>query len=243
MEIKSYTTVGEIVSMNFRTAQLFDKNNIDFCCGGNISLEQACTKSNVDIEKIIPEIEDILSVSDPDSQYIDSLSPDQLAEYIEKRHHRYVNDNLQFIREKLQKLCDVHGSVHPELFEIKLHFQKASENLSLHMKKEELILFPYIKKLVQYSSHDGDEPESLGKIKVTIEEMTKEHEAEGERLEKISLLSNRYTCPPDGCNTFQVTYQSLKDFEADLHRHIHLENNVLFKKVADLEADLVERRN
>jgi regulator of cell morphogenesis and NO signaling len=241
MDIKPDTTVGEIVSMNFRTAQLFDKNNIDFCCGGNITLEQACKKSAVDMNRIIPEIEEIVRVNDPDSIYIDRLPLDELADYIEKRHHSFVNENLTFIQEKLQKLCDVHGSHHPELFEIKSHFEKASGNLTLHMKNEELMLFPYVKELVLYNANGGELPKSLGQAKGIIEEMTSDHEAGGERFELISKLSDQYTCPPDGCNTFRITYQSLKDFEDDLHRHIHLESNVLFKKMVVLEAELLER--
>jgi regulator of cell morphogenesis and NO signaling len=129
------------------------------------------------------------------------------------------------------------------LFEIKSHFGKASDNLTQHMKNEEEVLFPYVKELVLFNAKGGEEPKSLGQVQGIIEEMTSEHEAEGERFELISKLSNHYTCPPDGCNTFQVTYQSLKDFEVDLHRHIHLENNVLFKKIAHLEAELTESRN
>lgn len=235
MDIKSSTTVGAIVAINFRTAQLFDKNNIDFCCGGDISLEQACRKSNVNMEDLIPEIEELVRVNDPDSLYVDRLPLDELADYIEKRHHSFVNDNLTFILQKLQKLCDVHGSHHPELFEIQAEFQMASDNLTLHMKNEELILFPYVKQLLKYQKDGGEKPISLGKIKDTVEEMTREHVTEGERFERISKLSGQYACPPDGCKTFQVTYQSLKDFETDLHRHIHLENNLLFKKAVELE--------
>ncbi len=239
MEINSNTMVGEIVRENFKTAQIFDKKGIDFCCGGAISLEQACADSKIDLNEIVPEIEAILQVNDPDSTYMDGLSLDELTEYIEKRHHTYVNDNLLFIQQKLQKLCEVHGENHPELFEIKSHFFEASGNLTLHMKNEELVLFPYVKALVQFKDGEGEKPQSFGKVKETIDQMIGEHEAEGERFEMMSQLSNNYTCPPDGCTTFQVTYQSLKDFEKDLHRHIHLENNLLFKKVVVLESELL----
>ena len=239
MDINAKTSVGEIVKANFKTAQIFDKNKIDFCCGGGISLKEACNKSNVDVNQLVPELEAIVSLSDPDSKYIDGLELNELCDYIEKRHHTYVSENLPFLQVKLQKLCDVHGENHPELFEIKVLFDGASENLSAHMKKEEEILFPYICKMVKYKKEELNAIGEFGGAKNTIDLMHEEHTTEGERFEKISKLSASYTSPPDGCGTFLVTYQSLKDFENDLHRHIHLENNILFKKALFLEAEII----
>jgi len=241
MEIKTNTSVGDIVKANFKTAQIFDKNKIDFCCGGGISLEEACEKSKVDFNLIVPELEALVALNDPDSRYINGLALNELCDYIEKRHHTYVVENIPFLQEKLQKLCHVHGENHPELFEIKELFDGASENLSAHMKKEELILFPYIRKMVKYNKEALDGKDEPGKAKETIKTMHDEHTTEGERFEKISNLTSSYTCPPDGCGTFQVTYQTLKEFENDLHRHIHLENNILFKKALELEAVLINK--
>lgn len=241
MEINTNTSVGEIVKANFKTAQIFDKNKIDFCCNGGVSLEEACEKSKVDINLLVPELEALVALNDPDSTYIDGLELDELCDYIEKRHHSYVSENIPFLQEKLQKLCDVHGDHHPELFEIKELFAGASENLSAHMKKEELILFPYIRKMVKHKKEGLDTKDELGKAKETIETLDDEHQTEGERFVKISNLTSSYTCPPDGCRTFQVTYQTLKDFENDLHRHIHLENNILFKKALVLEDELINK--
>ncbi len=241
MDINTNTSVGDIVKANFKTAKIFDKNNIDFCCGGETSLKEACEKSKVDVDQLVPELEALLVLSDPDSVYIDGLALNELCDYVEKRHHTYVSDSIPFLQEKLKKLCDVHGEHHPELFEIKELFDGASENLSAHMKKEELILFPYIRKMVKYKKEALSAKDELGKATETIKLMHDEHLTEGERFEKISKLTSSYTCPPDGCNTFQVTYQTLKDFENDLHRHIHLENNILFKKAIVLEDTLINK--
>ena len=241
MDISKHTSVGEIVKANFKTAQIFDKNDIDFCCGGGISLDEACKKSNITINELIPELEAMVQLNDPDSKYIDGLELDELCNYIEKRHHTYVSENIPFIQQKLQKLCDVHGENHPELFEIKKLFRSTAENLSAHMKKEELILFPHIRKMVKYKNEEGKTTFEVGKTKDLIETMHEEHQTEGERFEKISALTSSYTCPPDGCGTFRVTYQTLKDFENDLHRHIHLENNILFKKALILENELLNK--
>lgn len=240
MEITKNTTVGDIVKANFKTAQIFDKNSIDFCCGGGISLDEACQKSKVNIQKLMPELETLVKINDPDSKYIDGLELNELCDYIEKRHHTYVSENIPFLQQKLQKLCDVHGGNHPELFEIRELFNSAAENLTEHMKKEELILFPYIKKMVNFKAEQGDAKNEFGDVITTIELMHEEHETEGERFEKISSLTSGYTCPADGCGTYQVTYQTLKDFENDLHRHIHLENNILFKKALLLESELIK---
>jgi regulator of cell morphogenesis and NO signaling len=237
MEVNRGTKVGDIVKANFKTAQIFDKNSIDFCCGGGVTLDEACRKSNVDISQILPELELLVQINDPDSKYIDSLELDELCDYIEKRHHTFVSDNIPFIQQKLQKLCDVHGENHPELSEVKTLFDGAAGNLTAHMKKEELILFPYIRKMVKSR---GDSAAIIpGEVTKTIDLLHEEHLTEGDRFEKISKLTSSYTCPPDGCSTYQVTYQTLKDFENDLHRHIHLENNILFKKALLLENELL----
>jgi len=241
MYIESNTHVGEIVKMNFKTARVFEKNKIDFCCGGNISLEKACNKSGTELSELIPELEALVQAKDPDSEYINKLELDELCDYIEKRHHSYVNENLPFLQLKLQKLCDVHGENHPELFKIKDLFEGAAQNLSAHMKKEELILFPYIRKMVRFKKENNTATDEFGKVLAPIQQMEREHTIEGERFEKISQLSNNYSCPPDGCNTFQVTYKTLQDFENDLHRHIHLENNILFKKALIFEKEIMNQ--
>lgn len=240
MEINTKTSVGEIVKANFKTAQLFDKHGIDFCCGGGISLGDACEKSKVDVGNFIPELEAVVQQSDPDSKYIDGLELNELSDYIVKRHHAYVGDTIPFLQQKLQKLCDAHGGNHPELHEIKELFEGAAGDLTGHMKKEELILFPHIHNMVKFKKGQSDAGNALGNVSAIIGVMLAEHETEGKRFEKIADLTSNYTCPADGCSTYRVTYQTLKDFEQDLHRHIHLENNILFKKALLLESELLK---
>ena len=241
MENISNNSVGDIVRLNFKTAQLFERNNIDFCCGGEISLSEACEKSNVDINKLMPEIEALMQVSDPDSKYIEGLPLDALCDYIVKRHHSYVNETIPFLQQKLDKLCDVHGQAHSELFQIKALFDEAAGNLTMHMIKEELILFPHIEKMVKHKNAGSNDPLKSGDVQNPIKQMEHEHEIEGERFRKIAGLTNQYTMPSDGCNTYSVSYQTLGEFEQDLHRHIHIENNILFKKALELEIELAGR--
>jgi regulator of cell morphogenesis and NO signaling len=165
---------------------------------------------------------------------------DLLTDYIEKKHHRYVEAKSLEIKPYLNKICSVHGERHPELFEIQQQFNASVGELAAHMKKEEFILFPFIRKLAKASQENVsiDAP-SFGTIQNPIAMMNQEHETEGDRFRKIETLSNNYTPPDDACNTYRVTFALLHEFEQDLHLHIHLENNILFPKSIELEKELL----
>ena len=177
---------------------------------------------------------------DRDSNYIESLSLAGLCDYIIQTHHTYVNDAMPFLQQNLQKLCDVHGENHPELFEVQASFTDAANNLAAHMRKEELILFPHIRQLEKCRLEGGVRPANIGLASSAISQMEAEHQAEGERFMNLSEITKNYEFPKDGCNTFTVTYKTLEEFENDLHRHIHLENNVLFPKSIHLEKLMVD---
>lgn len=240
MEITLDTKVGEIVRNNFSCARIFEANKIDFCCGGNISLLEAAEKEGVDTGNLLAELNRAMQKEDKDSYFIESLSLIGLCDYIIETHHTYVNDAIPFLQQKLQKLCDVHGENHPELYEVHASFMKAAENLAVHMKKEELILFPHIRQLETYRLEGGTRPANIGLSSSAINQMEDEHQVEGERFKKLAENTNNYEVPPDGCNTFVVTFETLKEFEQDLHRHIHLENNVLFPKTIKLEKVIAD---
>lgn len=138
----------------------------------------------------------------------------------------------------MDKLCKFHGNHNPELFEIKEQFNALAGELAVHMKKEELILFPYIRKMVvSKNNHEEMWHPGFGTVQNPIQTMMHEHDIEGERFGKISELSSNYNPPSHVCNTYKVTYSLLKEFEDDLHLHIHLENNILFPKAIELEKE------
>jgi regulator of cell morphogenesis and NO signaling len=145
MEINLNTKVGEIVRHNFSTARVFEAQKIDFCCGGNISLEEAAKKEGVDTGTLLAEINAVLHREDKDSKFIESLSMQGLCDHIVATHHTYVTDAMPFLLQKLQKLCEVHGENHPELYDVRASFVEAANNLTAHMKKEEMVLFPYVR--------------------------------------------------------------------------------------------------
>jgi regulator of cell morphogenesis and NO signaling len=235
MELNADVKVGDIVRNNFKTARIFEANSIDFCCGGDISLKDACARSNGDVQTLLLQLEEVVVSGDPDSDFINTMEPDELCAYIEKRHHVYVREHIPFIEQKLQKLCEVHGEHHPELFEVKELFEGAASNLSMHMQKEEEVLFPYIRRLSLQKRKAKGPGKVSGGMLPTIGELEEEYQVERERFRKISSISSSYTPPSDACHTYQVTYEELREFEKDLHRHIHLENNILFVKARDLE--------
>ncbi len=165
---------------------------------------------------------------------------DLLADYIEKTHHRYVESKSPELMAYIEKICEVHGDNHPELFEIKELVQQTVGNLAQHMKKEELVLFPFIRTM-ENAKHKGEilQKPSFGSIQNPINQMESEHSAEGDRFRDIETLSNYYTPPEDACNTYRVSFAMLKEFQDDLHLHIHLENNILFPKSILLEKQLL----
>ena len=243
MNISPDTQIGEVVKLNFKTAPLFQANNIDFCCGGDKTISEACIESGVEPAVLIQELKKIAESVDPDTEYINSLKYDELIDYIIKRHHVYVRNNIPFIQKNLEKLCQVHGSNHPELFEINKLFNETAGELTMHMQKEEIMVFPYIKKLVKAKEENTQMQKApFGSISSPIAMMIAEHETEGRRFEKIAELANDYALPSDGCTTYKVTLNHLSNFEDDLHRHIHLENNILFPGALTLETEL-ERNN
>lgn len=239
MNAQENTIIGEMVAQNYKTASVFKKHNIDFCCQGNRTIQDACFHKNIDTNILLQEINNVLAIQNNTETDYQSWQIDLLADYIEKKHHRYVEEKIQEIMPYLNKVCKVHGAHHQELFEIKELFDTSAAELTAHMKKEELILFPYIRKLVKANLENKiiDTP-PFGTVQNPIHMMMYEHNNEGERFRKIAELSNNYTPPQDACNTYKVTFALLKEFEEDLHLHIHLENNILFPKAIELEAIL-----
>lgn len=236
MMITEKKVIGELVAEDYRAAEVFAKYGIDFCCKGNQSIADVCEKKKIDVSAILHDLTEIVKPADKSNTDFQSWPLDLLADYIEKKHHRYVQDKTPAIQQYLTKVCQVHGKMHPELKEILDNFNESAQMLAAHMKKEELILFPYIRKMVAARENEVLVPH-FGTVQNPIDMMKNEHTVEGDRFRRISELSNNYTPPEDACNTFRVTYSLLKEFESDLHLHIHLENNILFPKAIAMEAD------
>lgn len=165
---------------------------------------------------------------------------DYLTDYIVQTHHQYAIRAIPEILPLAQKVVEEHGEKHTELIIIQSLFQQLSNELLLHMKKEELVLFPQIKKLSRIESDgNGVDKSDFGSIKSPISVIETEHETAGIMAKRLSKLSNNYTPPADACQTFQVFFCKLKEFEADLHMHAYLENDILHPKAIELEKALL----
>jgi len=233
-------TVGEIVAEDYRKASVFKKNNIDFCCGGGQSLEQACKTAMVDLNDIVDSLLLVESeFNDPDKDY-HSWPLDKLIDYILNVHHAYVKENTFVISQFENKVKWVHGKNKPNVSDIADHYNLLAEELISHMRKEEMILFPYINQLVENKRTKTKQIASqFGTIQNPINMMLAEHDSAGEELEVIRKLTNDFKPPSGACATHTVSYGHLKDFEADLLQHIHLENNILFPRAIELENELL----
>ncbi|MCC6252943.1 MAG: iron-sulfur cluster repair di-iron protein [Bacteroidia bacterium] len=243
MEISVNSIIGEVVAKDYRAASVFKQYNIDFCCNGNRSIKDACLDKNINASEIIGKLNDTISANGQGSNVDYTSCPlDLLADYVEKKHHRYTESKISEIKPYLNKIVKVHGANHPELAQIEQLFLESAGELAKHMKKEELILFPFIRKMAE-SKHSGRvlNPPHFGTVNNPIETMFKEHDQEGERFRKIAELSNNYTPPADACNTYRITFALLNEFEEDLNLHIHLENNILFPKAIELEKQALQQ--
>ncbi|REG90345.1 iron-sulfur cluster repair di-iron protein [Algoriphagus antarcticus] len=240
MSLTEQSIIGELVAKDYRYATVFQKNKIDFCCQGNRTIEEACDRKKVNIDALLSELTEAAQINETATTDFNSWPLDLLADYIEKKHHRYVESRITEIKPMLAKIVKVHGEMHPELLEVEELFLGSAGELTAHMKKEEFILFPFVKKLVQASEEKTElTPGHFGTVANPVAMMMEEHAAEGERFRKIAELTDDYTPPKGACTTYMVTFSLLKEFEQDLHLHIHLENNILFPKAIELEKSQV----
>lgn len=238
MVVSSNKTVADYVTENIKTAHIFKKYGIDFCCGGGISVEKACAKNNVDLAILEKELAEVDVIKDVIEDY-DKWELDFLMIYIENIHHTYVRESLPIISQYANKVAKVHGHHYIEVVEINQLFHEVANELLSHMQKEEQVLFPFIKQLVQ-AKKEGRKNTTppFGTVKNPIQMMEHEHESAGNIFKEISRLSNNYSPPEGACNTFRALYAKLEEFEQDLHKHIHLENNILHPKAILLEKKI-----
>jgi regulator of cell morphogenesis and NO signaling len=222
-------SIGEIVTQDFRAAEIFKNAGIDFCCGGNQSLELACKEKNIDSTVLETELAKLENTTVNALHNFNEWNLDFLCDYIVNTHHKTVLKLLPQLAVYTQKIAQVHGPHHQELIAIANLFIKINKELLQHLRNEEEVLFPAIKELLKSNSQ-----EAKATIISEITRMKGEHEFAGGAMDKINVLSDNYSIPADGCNTYQVTYKLLEQFEDDLHIHVHLENNILYPKAISL---------
>lgn len=232
-------TVGAIAAKDLRKAEVFRKFGLDFCCGGKKSLEEACTDAGVSVNQVSEALESLPQQPANPAQDFNNWSLDFLADYIVNIHHRYVMDSIPALNGLAEKIAQHHGPSHPELHEIRTHVAALLSEMQSHQVKEEKILFPFIRQMVQ-CEREG-KPFAyppFGTIESPVQMMLADHDEAAAHIHAIETLSDNYQVPADGCDSYRLYYYKLHEFDKDLHQHIHLENNILFPKSVQLEKKL-----
>ena len=229
-------TLAELVADRPGRARVLEQLGLDYCCGGKQPLAEACAQKGLDTQTVqaaLTEADDRSVVAAEQNWSQATLT--ELIEHILATHHAFLRRELPRLSELLTKVVDVHGPRHPELAECRTQFQALREELESHMEKEECILFPTIQDLEATRSLDSVH---CGSVRNPIRVMEMEHENAGAALTRLRELTGGYAPPADACGSYRALLSGLSDLEADLHQHIHKENNILFPRAVRLEEDL-----
>jgi regulator of cell morphogenesis and NO signaling len=226
-------TVGQIAAEFPASVRVFEKHGIDFCCGGKIAVTEACGRKGLDPAILLAEIDEAIQTPAEDAtDWLTASLPD-LIDHILDTHHAYMKVQLPRVEALLAKVLQAHGERHGDLLRaVSAIYRPMKAELDGHLAKEEMILFPLVRAL------DGGAPSGAfhcGSVQNPIRVMWMEHDSAGEALVQLRGLTGDYTPPKDACNTFRALYFELAEMERDLHRHIHLENNILFPRAIALE--------
>lgn len=232
--ISSEMTVREVAAQVPQSTRLFETLQIDYCCGGNRPLTEACASAGVEVDIVMEQLS-ALKKSAPGDKAVDfqKLSLTDLINHILDTHHVFTKAEMNRIRALVTKVIGAHGAHHPELLTVGELFQRLCVDLEPHMFKEEQVLFPYI---VQMEQAESVLLAPFGTVKNPIRMMMMEHDTAGDILRKLRAATSDYRVPSDACISYHTLYQALEEFEKDLHQHIHLENNILFPKAVELES-------
>jgi len=239
MNISSTKTVRELAVEIPNATRVLEKFGIDYCCGGGKSLEEACSAAGLPVDEVLAAVE--VSAAAPAAGFAaPSGSLAELIDHIVKSHHKFTREEIGRLKALLEKVCAVHGQNHPELLAIRDTFFGLAQELTLHMMKEENVLFPYIVRMEEaVTQNDPVMPAPFGTVQNPVRMMMQEHDGAGEALRQIRQASCDFSTPKDACISYQTLYQALPAFEADLHQHIHLENNILFPRAIEMEESAV----
>jgi regulator of cell morphogenesis and NO signaling len=220
-----------------QTIPVFEKLGIDFCCGGNRPLGEACTAASLDLDQVLQSLETAIAEPvRPSDRELKSGSLAELISHIVRTHHAYVRTQIPEVERLLDKVHSKHGENHPELTTIHSTFHALAQELTMHMMKEENVLFPYIERMEEaVLQHEPILPPPFGTVANPVRMMEHEHQDAGVALKTLRATSQDYTPPEDACTSFRALYTALANFEKDLHQHIHLENNVLFPRALAME--------
>ena len=240
MQTFTTKTIREIALADPATTRVFEEFKIDYCCGGRKSLDEACAAAGLDTQMVAQKIDAAMKdhAGRRQNGEHNERSASELINYIISNHHVFTANEIERLKPLMEKVCQRHGEQNPELFKLQTIFLALADSLIPHMRKEEAVLFPYIQTLAGSLADDLSAPvPHFGTVENPIRMMMADHEEDGERLRLMREISGDYALPDGACPSFTALYAGLEDLEKDLHRHIHLENNVLFPAAIDLERN------
>jgi regulator of cell morphogenesis and NO signaling len=232
-------TLGNIVAADYRAAAVLERFGMDYCCGGRQTLSEACRDRAVELNELLEAL-DGLPAGETAGVQPAEWPLDALVDHIVSTHHEYVKTTIPVLAARTAKIAAVHGELSPELPEVARHFAEVAEGMVLHMHKEEHLLFPYVRALVaadRTGRRIGGSP--FGTVENPIRMMEVEHQDAGDEMRMIRELTHDYAVPDHACATYRACLAELEAFERDLHRHVHLENNILFPGAVALERRLL----
>ena len=237
-QIDLRTPVGKFAADLPASTRIFERWKIDYCCGGGVALQDACIRAGAPVDMVVAEISRL--AESPRAEDWASRKLSDLADYIVRTHHVYTREECQALVALSSKVEGVHGENHAELREIAAIVKQLHAELFNHMMKEEQILFPYVTSLEAETEGGVPAPQPFfGTVENPIRMMMFEHDQAAEMLRALRRLTGDYELPADACNSFRALYHRLQDLEADLHQHIHLENNIYFPRALDLEKKAI----
>lgn len=240
MNLSRTKTVGEIATENPTAIRAFEKFGIDYCCNGKKMLTDACSNAGVkpeDVENYLEGIERFHHSDD--SPHLNNSNLTDVVSYIMSKHHTFTKSEIQRLDYLITKVCKTHCGNHTELLSLNILFQQLCEDLIPHMMKEEQILFPYVKQLVEAAKNKQTVKPDFMTVGNPVRVMMREHDKAGEILRRMRQVTKNYALPDDACNSYRALYYGLEEFERDLHQHIHIENNILFPRTIELEHKIL----
>ena len=236
MLVEASKTVRQLAVELPQATRVFERLGIDYCCGGQRTLEEACGAAKLSVGEVLQTLEREAKTAPESPAELANIPLPELVRHIVATHHAYVKSEAPRLQQLAAKVASKHGESHPELLEIREVFDGLAAELAAHLMKEEQILFPYVTDMATGRSR---RTACFGSVQNPIRMMTMEHDSAGEALRHLRQASHGYTAPPEACVSYQAFYRGLAEFEADLHQHIHLENNVLFPRATALEASVL----
>ena len=232
-------TVRDVALELPQATRVFEKLKIDYCCGGDKPLGEACATAGVEVANLEQMLSEAAQteVQGNGSFDLQKATLSELVGHILDKHHVYTKEEMARLEPLIDKVIAAHGENHPELQGIGGLFQQLCADLKPHMFKEEQILFPYIIEMERSAVENRPAPFApFGTVNNPVRMMMMEHDTVGELLRQLRALSANYSVPADGCFSYHTLYQALEAFEQDLHQHIHLENNILFPRAIEMEG-------